>query len=72
MASSHLSAADKSRQSSTSHLTLGWFARRSALWLLSVAAGVSLACFLYAYADNSTAVSAAKPATHASQQAQAR
>jgi hypothetical protein len=72
MASSHLSAADESRQSSTSHLTLGWFARRSALWLLSVAAGVSFACFLYAYADDSAAVSSTKPVNHAAQQAQAR
>jgi hypothetical protein len=72
MASSHLSAADESRQSSTSHLTLGWFARRSALWLLSVAAGVTFACFLYAYADDSNTASAAKPAVSATQQAQAR
>lgn len=50
MASPHLSADAESRRPAADHLTLFWFAKRSALWLLTVAAGIGAACFLYAYA----------------------
>lgn len=53
MTTTPLSASGDSRQSATEHLTIGWFAKRSALWLLTVAAGVGAACFIYAYADES-------------------
>lgn len=47
-------AAVESRQTIPDHLTLRWFAKRSGLWLLSVASGIGIACFLYAYASEET------------------
>lgn len=67
MATSQLSAADESRQPSTEHLTLRWFAKRSALWLLTVAAGIGAACFLYAYAADSDELNAHKTTAAAQQ-----
>lgn len=73
MATSHLSAADQPRQPTSAHLTLGWFARRGALWLLTVAAGVGMACFLYAFADESNGqeLQASPPGLSAQQHAKA-
>ncbi len=39
---------------SAEHLTLAWFAKRSALWALIVAMGIGAACGLYAVAGEST------------------
>jgi hypothetical protein len=46
--------------------TLGWFVRRSALWLGVVAAGVILACLVYAAASDAGSP-AALPGTEAAQ-----
>lgn len=54
MTTSHQPAAGESPQVIPDHLTLRWFAKRSGLWLLSVASGIGLACFLYAYASDET------------------
>lgn len=62
MASSHSAAAEDSKQAATAHLTLGWFAKRSALWLLTVSAGIGAACFLYAFSADSDELAGGKPA----------
>ena len=49
MASSPSSATDTHH--TTPHLTIGWLAKRSALWLFIMAVGIGAACCLYAYAD---------------------
>ncbi|MEZ5900546.1 MAG: hypothetical protein AB7S74_02170 [Hyphomicrobium sp.] len=50
MASSPASATD-THHTDSSHLTIGWLAKRSALWLFIMAVGIGAACCLYAYAD---------------------
>ena len=52
--------------SADSSITLGWFVRRSVLWLVIVATGVSAACLLYAAAGG-TKSAAAKSAPSAAQ-----
>lgn len=62
MASSSPAGTEDSKQAATAHLTLGWFAKRSALWLLTVSAGIGAACFLYAYSADSDELAAANGA----------
>lgn len=47
-------------------LTAAWLARRSALWLGAVVAGVAFACLLYSAASDHTAPAQAEVASRAS------
>lgn len=51
MASVSESVSEETPAPVASHLTLAWFAKRSALWLFFMTVGVGAACCLYAYAS---------------------
>ncbi len=48
----HITASSTTPTRDAGGITFGWVVRRSALWLLIVAVGVSAACLLYAAASS--------------------
>jgi hypothetical protein len=55
------SASKQTAHPQSKHLTLGWLAKRSALWLLIMALGIGAACGLYALAEEPQSLQTAKP-----------
>ena len=60
MTTSSWSTAEEPRQTTPEHLTLGWLARRSALWLLIMLLGIGTACCIYAFAEEKPTLKASK------------